>query len=57
MAHAQANPARAVLFVLYDINFRREPEVSASGGEVLPIEPWILEPGRLTPIQYSYALH
>ncbi|MGY1763040.1 DUF3883 domain-containing protein [Geodermatophilus sp. SYSU D00779] len=58
VALAVANPLNAALYVLSDIRLVAEPgqPVSASGGVPLLLDPWSLDPDRLSPTGYTYSL-
>jgi hypothetical protein len=56
VALARKHPEQAMLFVLSDIQLRRDAVVAASGGVRTVLFPWKIDEGLLTPIQYQYAL-
>ena len=55
--HAQANPDRAVLFVLSDIRVQPGPDGAPklSGGTERILQPWDLDVATLIPISYEHS--
>jgi hypothetical protein len=54
--HAQANPGRAVLFVLSDIRVQPGPNGALNGGTERVLQPWNLHRATLIPISYEHSL-
>lgn len=57
VAHAEAFPEQAALFVLFNVQIRGTGnDVVAFGGTPHWLDPWELDPQRLTPRTFTYAL-
>lgn len=56
--HARYRFPHVALFVLANIKIEQTPtrEVQASGGEKLPIDPWNVDEGMLSPLAYAYKI-
>jgi hypothetical protein len=58
VALAVTQPSRAALYVLSDVvvTTAESSPVTASGGTAVALDPWTLDPERLSPTGYTYSL-
>ena len=56
--HARTQYPNVALFVLVGIQLERSPNglVKALGGRFRVFDPWNIDDGRLTPLEFAYSL-